>query len=131
MKKKLLVAAVFTAACVTLSSCSDAGYAEYALESKCNRLEKRFDEILAAADDSCAKNSDCACYNPVSVKSHCGGVTGKKTAAELAKIWNEFQALRCPRKVHCRAWHCMPECFNGSCRVKIDRRFDPRHLKSR
>ncbi len=105
---------MLSSACLALWSCSDAGSAEFTAGPRCEKLEKRFEQALASGG-TCSADADCACYGQSTRVSKCGGVTDKKTAAELAAIAKEFRSLKCPRAYRCAYWNCVPACYRGKC----------------
>ncbi len=81
----------------------------------CAEIQARFDKVRTAGSGVCKKNRDCGCYNPVSIKSGCGGVTDKETSDLLHDLQNEFHLAGCDWPAQCRAWICNPVCDRGHC----------------
>jgi hypothetical protein len=81
----------------------------------CRELAERFQRVLDQASGTCSASTDCGCYNPVSARAGCGGVTDAKAAAKLAEIEREFHAQDCPWPRQCAPWACAPRCASGRC----------------
>lgn len=108
----LIVACVLAAGCGHESTQAKPGKEN---QTACTALQERFDAVLKAGKAACAKNADCGCYNPVSRKAGCGGITDKKAAESLAVIEKEFHRAGCDWPLDCAAWVCIPRCVMGRC----------------
>lgn len=93
----------------------DRDEADFRTTGECRAIADRFDAVLAGATGACRTDADCACYNPVSRKSGCGGITERKTADKLRKLEEEFHRAPCSRWVRCAPWACRPVCARGLC----------------
>ena len=113
-----LILATFAAAlCTALAACGPGVSMSAAGLSiaECRAIADRFDTIHAGADGACRTNADCGCYNPVSRKSGCGGITDRETAKKLGELEAEFHRAKCPWWFQCAPWACMPVCAAGRC----------------
>lgn len=105
---------LMAALCAVLAAACH-GSAESRRLEKCRAIADRFDVVLAGASGACETNADCGCYNPVSRKSGCGGITDRRTADVLRKIRDEYYGAKCEPWIRCAPWACMPVCDRGRC----------------
>jgi hypothetical protein len=94
---------------------NDRGEAMPPFSAECRAIADRFDAVLAGATGACRADADCACYNPVSPKSGCGGISDKKTTDSLRKLEDEFHRANCSWWVRCAPRACRPVCARGLC----------------
>lgn len=76
----------------------------------------QFDIAFRDGDKSCAGDADCVCI-PMQVgsQSACGGVTSKKTNAQLLTLEKEFRKDGCSDPRKCAQKACQPKCVSGQC----------------
>lgn len=77
----------------------------------------KYDVVLAGASGACSTDADCDCFpGGISRKGACGGVTDKKTAAQLHALNAEFAKDKCVKEMNCAPRPCTPKCDKGICK---------------
>jgi hypothetical protein len=114
INRRMIDAALMAVLCAVLAVACN-GSAESRRFEKCSVIAERFDAVLAGSTGACNTDADCGCYNPVSRKTVCGGITDKKTADRLRELEAEFHRAKCEWWVECGPWACVPVCARGRC----------------